>query len=120
MYHIAKVIEVIPVDEKGTKSCEPYSHALVETWDENMLIFRVNEKIVNTVKKNDFVLLDFSPVALATAPVPRHEVIEIVAPVTGKKIWKEMKDYLENKKNKRVSRGMDVPVQQFGGQNMIR
>ncbi len=99
MYHIAKIIEVIPVEEKGTKSCESLSHSLVETWDGNRLIFKVNQKIAPYVKKGDFVLLDFSPVSLATAPVPRHEVVEIVNSTTGKKVWKEMKDYLEKKKS---------------------
>ncbi|MFH1391597.1 MAG: hypothetical protein ABIH20_04765 [Candidatus Diapherotrites archaeon] len=120
MFHLGKIIEVISDEEQGNKSAETQNHALVETWDENKLIFKVHPKISKELKKNDFVLIDFSPTPVSSAPVPRHEVTAIINPEKGKKLWAEMKSYLEKKKNEKREKGIPVSQDFFNQGNMIR
>ena len=98
MYHIAKVIELMPWDEKGAKFSESSSYALLEMWDENIIVFSVSPKIARDVKANDFVLVDYSPIAVGGAPVPKHEVCAILSEAKGKKIWVKLRDYLAKKR----------------------
>jgi len=120
MYHLGKVIEIISDEEQGTQSVESQSHAMVEMWDENKVIFKVHPKIAKTIKANDFVLIDYSPVPVSSAPVPRHEVTAIVNPKKGKKLWDEMKKHLEEKKSQKQGKS-GVPVNMFQNEgNMIR
>ncbi|GEM_PF-1193302 len=99
MFHLAKILEVMSSEEKGAKFSEASSHVLLEMWDENILLFSVAPKISRDVKVNDFVLVDYTPVAVGGAPVPRHEVYAILPELKGKKLWAKMKDYLSKKRN---------------------
>ncbi|VVB99572.1 Uncharacterised protein [uncultured archaeon] len=98
MYHVAKVLEVMSPEEKGSKFSSASTHALVEMWDENMIIFSVSPEIAKAVKPNDIVIVDYSPVAVGGAPVPKHEVSAILSEAKGKKLWQKMKDYLGQKR----------------------
>src|SRR3989338_6489440 len=102
MFHIGKVIEIISPEEKGSKSAENTTHALLEMWDENMIIFRVNPGIAKEIKEGSYVLVDYSPVPVAGAPVPRHEVVSIVNEAKGKKILAKLQDSLEERKRSRI------------------
>src|SRR3989344_1847399 len=117
MYHLAKVIEVILPEEEGTKSADNNGHALVETWDENKIIFRVSPKISASLKPGDFVLIDFSPVPCGGSAVPRHEITVIVKKSKGEKLWKSLVEYFHEKRRKRSSYG-EVPAVQFPDHGM--
>ncbi len=99
MYHLAKILEVMNSDEKGAKFSGASSYALLEMWDENVLLFAIAPKISGQVKVNDIVLVDYSPIAVGGAPVPRHEVAAVLSELKGKKMWAKMKDYLSKKRN---------------------
>lgn len=99
MFHIAKILEVMSPDEKGSKSSGHDTHALLEMWDENILLFAVAPQISKDVRANDIVLVDYSPVAVGGAPVPRHEISAILSEQKGKKMWAKMKEYLSKKRN---------------------
>lgn len=99
MYHIAKILEVMSPEEKGAKFSESTTRVLLEMWDENILLFSVAPKISKEVRANDIVLVDYSPIAVGGAPVPRHEVAAILSESKGKKMWAKMKDYLSKKRN---------------------
>ena len=101
MFHLAKVIEVMRPDEKGSKSSDNVTHALLEMWDENMIIFRANPAIAGDLKDGVFVLVDYSPVPVGGAPVPKHEIVSIVSEAKGKKVLAKLKDSLEEKKRSR-------------------
>lgn len=99
MFHLAKVIEVVNWDEKGAKFSEATTHALLEMWDDNILLFKVASNISKEIKPNDFVLVDYSPIAVGGAPVPKHEVVAVLSEAKGKKLWTKMRDYLTKKRN---------------------
>ena len=98
MFHIAKILEVMSPSEKGAKNADASSFALLEMWDENMLIFKISPSISGDVKEGSFVLVDYSPVAVGGTPVPRHEVTVILSDSKGKKFWHRMKEYMEKRK----------------------
>ncbi len=101
MYHLGKIIEVLPAEEKGSRSADGATHALIEMWDENLIIFRVNPAIVKDVKEGVFVLVDYSPIAVGGAPVPKHEIVSIVSEAKGKKILAKLRESLDEKKRQR-------------------
>ncbi|HLC79468.1 MAG TPA: hypothetical protein VJG83_03475 [archaeon] len=105
MFHIGKVIEVLSAEEKGSKSSDNATHALIEMWDENLIIFKVNGAIARDVKEGSYVLVDYSPVPVGGAPVPKHEIIAIVSEAKGKKILSKMRDSLEEKKRQKFGPG---------------
>ena len=107
MFHIAKILEVISPEEKGSKSAGNDTHALLEMWDENLIIFKVSPLIAKEVKEGNYVLVDYSPVPVAGAPVSRHEVVSIVTDAKGKKITAKMREYLEEKKRGGKGQALD-------------
>ncbi|HLC93109.1 MAG TPA: hypothetical protein VJH23_05375 [archaeon] len=115
MFHLGKILEVISPEDKGSKSSDTVTHALLEMWDENLIIFRVSPVIANDVKEGSFVLVDYSPVPVAGAPVPRHEVVSIVNEAKGKKILAKLQDSLEERKKSRITGdGFGVPGKMIG------
>ena len=114
MFHIGKVIEVISPTEKGAIFSENNTNALIEMWDENLIIFRVNNAIAKELKAGNYVLIDYSPVSVASAPVPRHEIVSIVPEAKGKKVFEKMQDYLESKKNQRAGTMPALPGKMIG------
>ena len=117
MFHLGKVLEVISPEDKGSKSSETITHALLEMWDENMIIFRVSPNIAKDVKEGCYVLVDYSPIPVAGAPVPRHEIISIVNEAKGKKILSKLRDSMEERKKSRngmTGDGFGVPGKMIG------
>ena len=98
MYHLGKVLNVMYPDEKGSKFSENAAQALIEMWDENVIIFKVSPAIAKDVKENDYVSVDYSPVAIGGGPVPRHEVVAIINESKAKKVWSKLREKLEEKK----------------------
>ena len=101
MYHLGKVIYVMSPDEKGSKFSDQARQAMIEMWDDNVIIFRVNPAIARELKENDYVSVDYSPVAIGGAPVPKHEVVAIVSEPKAKKVWARLREKLEEKKGKK-------------------
>ncbi len=117
MFHLAKVIEVIFPEDKGSKSAENTTHALLQMWDDNMIIFRANPAIAKDLKEGVYVLVDYSPIPVGGAPVPRHEIVSIVSEAKGKKIMAKLKDSFEEKKKSRqgqTGEGFMVPGKMIG------
>ncbi len=115
MFHIGKVLEVLSSDEKGSKSSDNATHALLEMWDQNEIIFRVSPAIARDLKEGNYVLVDYSPIPVGGAPVPRHEVISIVGEAKGKKVFARLRESLEEKKRQRqTSEGAYSPGKMIG------
>lgn len=108
MFHLGKVLEIISGDEKGSRNSDNATHALLEMWDENLIIFRANPAIAKDLKEGCFVLVDYSPVAVGGAPVPRHEIVAIVNEAKGKKLLARLKDSAEEKKRQRQPPSADA------------
>lgn len=105
MFHLGKVLDVLPSDEKGARSADNAMHVLVEMWDENLIIFRANPLIAHDIKEGCFVLVDYSPIAVGGAPVPKHEIVAIVSEAKGKKILAKLRASLEEKKKPKQPSG---------------
>jgi len=101
LYHLGKILEVITSDEKGAKSADGQTYCLLEMWDENMIIFRASAQIAKDVKEGQHVLVDYSPVPVGGAPVPRHEIVAIISEAKGKKMLAKLKDSAEEKRKLR-------------------
>jgi hypothetical protein len=56
VYHPGKVIELFPKSGK-----EDAAQAMVEFWDENLSIVRLDKKIERKAKNGDMVLVDYYP-----------------------------------------------------------
>ncbi|MEM4257230.1 MAG: hypothetical protein QXU92_01245 [Candidatus Diapherotrites archaeon] len=112
MFHIGKVLQVMSSEEKGSKFSDQTTQALVEMWDENLIIFKVNQNISRELKENDYVLVDYSPVAVGGAPVPKHEITAIVSEQKAKKVWSKLKEKFEQKKNEKKKPDFDFPALQ--------
>ncbi len=90
MYHIGIVLHVVG-SGKGVVSADDSVQAVVRMWDSNLLILAVDGKIGGKVKKNDYVLADYTP--LTPESGNRRMVIVKVLPETeGSKIWAEFSD----------------------------
>jgi len=100
MYHIGKVIHILHPEEKGSKFADQTSQALVEMWDDNLIIFKINPMIAKDIKENDYVSVDYSPIAVGGAPVPKHEIFAIINESKGKKIVQKLKEKIEQKNPK--------------------
>ncbi len=117
MFHLGKIIEVISPEEKGSKSADNITHALIEMWDENLIIFKVSPVISRDLKEGSFALVDYSPVPVGGAPVPRHEIVSIVSEAKGKKIMAKLKDSMEERKkarNGQTGDGFGLPGKMIG------
>ncbi len=113
MFHLAKILEVVGPEEKGSKFSDAAAFAMLEMWDENILLFRVAQNISRDVKPNDYVLVDYSPIAVGGAPVPKHEVTAILGEAKGKKLWQKMKEYLSQKR--KLDGSNDTPSREHAG-----
>ncbi|MBI2670803.1 hypothetical protein HYX18_02405 [Candidatus Woesearchaeota archaeon] len=99
MYHPGKVLEILSSNDKDIKSSDETTQAIVEMWDENQFTFLVDSKLSKKIKKNNIVLVDYSPIS-EKLPLPKHLVVKILNGKLGQEIWNNYKKY--NEKNKRA------------------
>ena len=97
MYHIGIVEQVISPEGKGMISADASVQAVVRMWDDNLLIIAVDKKISKSVKKNDYVLTDYSPMS-ASSQHRKLCVTKILPQDAGSKVWTEFKDEFERRK----------------------
>ncbi len=107
MYHLGKVLQVMHPNEKGSNFADQITQALVEMWDENIIIFKVNSAISRDIKENDYVSVDYSPVSVGGAPVPKHEIVAIISEQKAKKVWAKLKEKLEQKRTEKKKQDFD-------------
>jgi hypothetical protein len=87
VYHPGKVLELFP--KKGK---DDDTQAMVEFWDENLSVVRVDRKIEGSVKKGDMVLVDYYP--SETKPHnPRWLAVKIVDSKKSDAVWKKFKQH---------------------------
>lgn len=97
MYHIGIVEQVISPDTKGVISADAGVQVVVRMWDENLIIVGVDRKIGKNVRKNDYVLTDYSPLS-AASPHRRLCVTKILPQDSGSKVWTEFKNEFDRRK----------------------
>ncbi len=104
MFHPGKVLNVHK--EKNN------TQATVEMWDENLFTLHVSPNLASKLKKEDIVLIDYSPIS-DKLPIPKQNIIKIF----DKKdtIWGTYKNYFKKKKaeaNAKKQKVKLVPVSQ--------
>ena|GEM_PF-754710 len=97
IYHIGKVRDVLT--GKG-KSADPAVQAVVKMWDGNLLILKVEKKIASKIKKDNFILADYSPLS-DKSPYRRMTVIKILSSGQGESIWEEFTSELDRRKEQK-------------------
>lgn len=97
MYHIGTVQHVISPG-RGVASSDASVQAVVRMWDDNLLILGVDRRIAKTVKKGDYVIADYTPLAPASAN-RKLSLVKILPVETGSKIWAEFRDEFDRRRN---------------------
>jgi len=99
MYHLGKVEAVYSPKDKNIVGEDNSTQALVEMWDSPKVIFRVADPIADKVKKDDFVLVDYT-LRGAGQLAPRQIIVKILGRKLGTESWKSAQDWLEERKKK--------------------
>jgi len=102
IYHIGKVIEVIST-KGGIKSADATTQAVVRMWDENLLILKVDKKLANGIKKDDYVLADYTPLS-EQSPYRKMTIVKILPNEKGEMIWHEFRAEYERRKQGDIKR----------------
>ena len=97
VYHIGIVESVISKKEKGTISSDDSVQAVVNMWDDNLIILLVDKKLANKIKKGDYVLSDYRP--SAPTSLNRKMIINKILPkAQGKRIFEMFNKDFEKRK----------------------
>lgn len=110
MYHLGKIEAVYSSNDKNIMSEDSSTQALVEMWDSPKVIFRVADPLAGKVKKDDFVLVDYTPRGTGQL-APRQIIVKILGKKLGAESWKSAKSWLEERKNKGSPAGAQAPIQ---------
>jgi hypothetical protein len=103
VYHPGKVVEVFP--KKGKADA---AQAMIEFWDENLSIVRLDAQIEGAVRQGDTVLVDYYP----SSEKPHNPKLVAVKVVDRKKsdaVWKKYKQHHSRLKQ---MQSLVAPVQQ--------
>ena len=98
IYHIGRVIDVI--SGKG-KSADNTVQAIVRMWDGNLLILKVANKIAGKIKKDNFVIIDYSPIS-DKSPYRKMTIVKILSNDKGEAIWDEFKREFSRRKEHKI------------------
>lgn len=97
MYHIGMVQHVISPG-KGTASADSSVQAVVKMWDDNLLILGVDRKIAKLLKKGDYVIADYTPLAAGSAN-RKLSLVKVLTPESGSVIWAEFRDEFDRRRS---------------------
>lgn len=87
VYHPGRILELFPKAEKDDDA-----QAMVEFWDENLSIVRLDKRIESHAKRGDMVLVDYYP--SETKPHnPRWLAVKIVDSKKSGMVWKRYKQH---------------------------
>ena len=87
VYHPGKVLEMFPKRGK-----EDDAQAMVEFWDENLSIVRLDRRIDGAVKKGDLVLVDYYPSEIKPHN-PKWVAVKVVEAKKSDIVWKRYKQH---------------------------
>jgi len=112
MYHIGKVIMVFSQKDKNVEGADSSVQAMVNMWDENMIVIEVEARLAEKIKKEDIVLVDYSPMFPSGQPVPKMSITKILRGETGKKALNEYETLYKKRKKEIKNTGIGVREQQ--------
>ena len=108
VYHPGKVLELFP--KKGK---EDDTQAMVEFWDENLSVVRVDRRIEGALKKGDTVLVDYYPSEVKPHN-PRWLAVKVVDTKKSEIVWKRFKQH-HSRLKMMASTAMPSPQSQHVG-----
>ena len=106
VYHPGKILELFP-----KKSKEDEVQAMVEFWDENLSIVRMDKRIESAAKKGDMVLVDYYPSDVKPHN-PKWIAVKIVEKSKSETVWKRYKQH--HSKLKMMQSSMPQPLPNVG------
>lgn len=110
MYHIGIVQHLIQPDKAGVISSDETVQAVIKMWDLNLVILGVDKKISKKVKKGDYILADYMPMAPESMN-RRLSIVKIIPSSEGTKIWNEFQDEFRRRANSQQPN--DFPAQRY-------
>lgn len=102
MYHIGRVLEVFSGDDRSVIGFDNTAQALLDMWDENMITVAIDSHLTKSIKKDDIVLVDYTPIQSGQ---PKMIIIKILRGEVAKRTWKMYKDNFEKLRAKGVKVG---------------
>jgi hypothetical protein len=96
LYHIGIVQHIISPG-KGVVSSDESVQAVVRMWDANLLILGVDSKISKKVKKNDYVIADYTPLSPDSGN-RKLTIIKVLSLDEGSSIWAEFQDEFDKRR----------------------
>jgi len=87
VYHPGRVLELFPKKDKDDDT-----QAMVEFWDENLSVVRVDRRIESAVKKGDTVLVDYYPSEVKPHN-PRWLAVKVIDGKKSDAVWKRFKQH---------------------------
>jgi len=96
MFHPGRVLEVFPSKHKEINSGNASTQVMLDMWDENLITVVVDPKLAAKIKKDDVVLVDYTP--MQDKPGPTLSVTKILKGAIAKNTWSTYKDHHKKKK----------------------
>lgn len=100
MYHIGIVKNVLRPDKKsGIISSDNSTQAVIQMWDENLLIIGVEKKLVPKLKEGSYVIADYTPLT-PESNNRKMVIVKILPKASGAKLWRDFEAEFAKKKAK--------------------
>jgi 23S rRNA U2552 (ribose-2'-O)-methylase RlmE/FtsJ len=113
IYHPGKVVEVFSPNGKDVFSDDAKVQATVEMWDENILTLNVAQNIAKEIKRDDVVLVDYSPISQKIL-APKTIIVKILRGEKAEKIWKIYKQLYEKRKKQPLTQPPPIRPEYVG------
>jgi len=99
-YHPGKVLQVYPPKHASVTAADESTQALVRMWDENVLTVGVEKKLVDHLRIEDTVLIDYNPIS-DKCTVPKMLITKILKGTLAEETWKVYDEYHKNKQEEK-------------------
>ncbi|MEK6970344.1 MAG: hypothetical protein AABW68_01460 [archaeon] len=98
-YHIGKIAQLFARSRNGT-TADPSVQALVEMWDDGVMIVDVHPALNESAEKGRYALISYE---FQTPQMSTNTIIKIIDPEAGENTWKRMRTFHERRKKAMVA-----------------
>jgi len=99
LYMPGKILKVFSPEDGFVESSDASVQATVKMWDENVITFAVELEISKKVRKEDIVLVDYSP-GPTSPPTPIQKIVKIIKGKEGSELWKIYEKFAKERKER--------------------
>jgi hypothetical protein len=115
-YHIGKITQIF-ARSKHSSVADPSIQALVEMWDDGVMIVDVHPALHENIEKGKYALIAYE---FQTPQLSTNTIIKLIDSDVGEDTWKRMRQFHERrKKAMAVAQGMETPEAQMDAR-MVR